>query len=353
MAKSKYVAYVGTYTHETSVGVYVYDVNVDNGVLTQQSVTPINNPSDIICSTDGKYFYSIADEGVAAFNIDADGNLTKINQEWIGGMRGCDLAIDSQNRFLFVGGYHDGRVSMMKLNKKTGAIDGIADGIFHQGIGKSVADKPLYPHVTCVKLTPDEKYLCAVDSGLHQIKVYEINYDIGKLRLVDIVRCSMGSSPLKMKFSKDGKFAYLVTEMSNEVITFKYTLKDNVPDFEQIQSVSLLCGLDEEISTGTNIKFGDDDKFIYCSVDGLNAVCMYKRDPKTGMLEYFSHNFISGDYPKSFAILPGDKYFVSLNHDTNEIRSFSVDKKEGHSLMCNPPISIAKPNSMVILEIKQ
>ena len=47
MADSKYVAYVGTYTHETSVGIYVYDVNPDTGVLTERSVAPINNPSDM------------------------------------------------------------------------------------------------------------------------------------------------------------------------------------------------------------------------------------------------------------------------------------------------------------------
>ncbi len=352
MGKNKYVAYVGTYTHETSVGIYVYDVNPSTGVLTEQSVAPINNPSDITFSHDGKFLYSIADEGVASFKIDKDGNLEKINQEWIGGMRGCDLAIDSQNRYLFVAGFHDGRVSMMKLNSD-GSIAGIADGVFHQGIGKSVADKPLYPHVTCVRLTPDEKYLCAVDSGLHQIKVYQIDYERGKLRLVDIVRCTMGSSPLKMRFSRDGKYAYVITEMSNEILTYEYDENGVVTNFEQIQSVSLLCGVDEEISTGTNIKFGDDDNYLYASVDGLNAICMYKRDAKTGKLTYFSHTFISGDYPKSFSILPKDKFFISLNHDTNEIRTFTVDKKEGHSLMQNRPIKIAKPNSIVILEIKQ
>ena len=124
------------------------------------------------------------------------------------------------------------------------------------------------------------------------------------------------------------------------------------PDFENIQTVSLLVGVDEEISTGTNVRFGEDPKFLYASVDGLNAVCMYKRDVKSGKIEYFSHSYISGDYPKSFAVLPGDKYYVSLNHDTNEIRCFTIDKKEGHSLMKNAPIKIAKPNSIVITKIK-
>ena len=76
----KYVAYVGTYTHETSVGIYVYDVNPDTGLLTEQSVAPINNPSDIINSHDNKFLYSIADEGVAAFRILENGGILSADE---------------------------------------------------------------------------------------------------------------------------------------------------------------------------------------------------------------------------------------------------------------------------------
>ena len=352
MAKSKYVAYVGTYTHETSVGIYVYDVNPSTGALTLQSVAPINNPSDINYSADGKLLYSIADEGVASFKIDKDGNLEKTSQEWIGGMRGCHLCVDSKRRYLFVAGFHDGRVSMMKL-KKDGSIEGIADGVFHKGVGKSVADRPLIPHVTCVALTPDEKYLCAIDNGLHQIKIYEVDYDLGKIKLKDIVRLAMGSGPIRMKFSADGRFAYVITENSNEILVYEYLTIDGAPEFNLVQTVSMLFGIDEEISSGTNIKLGTDDKYVYAALDGLNAVVMYKRNAKDGTLTYMAHTFISGDYPKSFAILPEDKFFVSLNHDTNEIRTFAIDKKEGYGLLKGKPISMAKPNSIVILEIAQ
>lgn len=37
MGKKKYVAYVGTYTHGTSKGIQVYDVDVENGTLTERS----------------------------------------------------------------------------------------------------------------------------------------------------------------------------------------------------------------------------------------------------------------------------------------------------------------------------
>lgn len=343
----KYVAYVGTYTHEKSVGIYIYDVDPETGVFKEKAVTEINNPSNLTISADGKILYSIADEGVSAYHIEKDGTLTKINQEWIGGMRGCHVRVDSQNRYLFLAGYHDGRVTMMKLNKD-GSIAGIADGVFHMGIGKSVAEKRLDPHVSCVELTPDEKYLCAVDAGLAQIKIYEIDYQHGKLRLVDIVRCDIDSGPRVMRFSQDGQYVYLITEMSNEIHVFKYDDKNGVPEFERIQEIPLLIGVEEEVASGTNIKCSKSDDYVFASVDGLNAVVIYKRDAKTGLLTYLSHTYISGDFPKSFSILPDEKYFVSLNHDTNEIRCFRIDFQDGHCLMCNPPISIQKPNCIQI-----
>lgn len=84
-------------------------------------------------------------------------------------MRGCYVEVDDGNRYLFVGGHHDGRVSMMHL-EADGSIGGIADGIFHKGIGRSIAQRNFVPHVDCVKLTPDQKFLCAVDNGLDQVK---------------------------------------------------------------------------------------------------------------------------------------------------------------------------------------
>ena len=54
MMEGKYVAYVGTYTHENSVGIHIYDVDELRGTLTERKVVPINNPSDLIVSHSGK-----------------------------------------------------------------------------------------------------------------------------------------------------------------------------------------------------------------------------------------------------------------------------------------------------------
>jgi len=351
MGKDKYVAYVGTYTHSKSVGIHVYDVDTDKGVLTERSVAPINNPSYVIVSKCKPILYSIADEGVVSFAIDANGDLEKINQEWIGGMRGCCLDVDSKNRYLFVGGFHDGRVTMMRLNED-GSIGDIADGIFHQGLAVGTNERRLdHPKVSCVKLTPDEKYLLAADYGLNQVKVYRIDYKRGKLRLVDIIRCTLDACPRDLEFSPDGKFLYVLTEMNNAMEVYVYTDIDDDPEFERIQQVPVIEMEFPTAMAGT-MCFSDDAKFILVGVDGLNDINYMWRDPEEGILSFEGGSPISGDYPKGVAALPGNKYYVSLNHDTDEICTFEVFFDKGYALMTSAPVAVDKPNCIQIHKLK-
>ena len=99
--EEKYVVYVGTYTHENSIGIHLYDLDAKSGEMKERKVVPINNPSDLLVSKDGRFLYSIADEGVEAFHILPDGDLEPMNKQWIGGMRGCYVEVDSKNRYLY------------------------------------------------------------------------------------------------------------------------------------------------------------------------------------------------------------------------------------------------------------
>lgn len=154
--KEKYVAYVGTYTHGSSIGIHLYDVNVEEGTLCERKVIPVNNSSHLAKSLNGKYLYSIADEGVAVFAIEPDGDLTFINKVDIDGMRGCHLSTDEEGKYLFVAGYHDGKVTVVHTHRD-GRLGSVLDGVFHKGLG-SVGERNFRPHVSCVRPTPDNKY---------------------------------------------------------------------------------------------------------------------------------------------------------------------------------------------------
>ena len=90
MKKEKYVAYVGTYTHEHSIGIHIYDLDVTKGTMQERKVINITNPSDLLVSRNKKFLYSITDDGVRAYKVLPDGDLESMNEQWIGGLlSGC------------------------------------------------------------------------------------------------------------------------------------------------------------------------------------------------------------------------------------------------------------------------
>lgn len=350
MKEEKYVAYVGTYTHENSVGIHIYDVDVEKGALKERKVVPINNPSDLVVSKNHKFLYSIADEGVEAFSIEEDGDLTPINKQWIGGMRGCYVEVDDENRYLFVGGHHDGRVSMMKL-MPDGSIGGIADGIFHKGMGRSIAQRNFIPHVDCVKLTPEQKFLCAVDNGLDQVKIYRVDYKYGKLKLIDIVRGPLESAPRMIRFSRDGKHAYILYELMNMVEVYNYSVVDDEPVFEKVQTISTATDNDDDVCAASGMEVSKSGKYLMCSNAGVNSVICYEIDEKNGMLTQVFETRVNSDYPKMLAIYPDERHYLTLNNNSNNIFSYTIDFEKGHSLQTGAGVKVDKPNCIYMLKL--
>ena len=112
----------------------IYDVDMENGRFTEKDQVEITNSSYVTISHNSKYLYSITDFGVEAYKIEKDGSLTVINQGSINGMRGCYLSTDYEDKFLFVAGYHDGKITVLRL-REDGGVGEITNEIFHKGLG--------------------------------------------------------------------------------------------------------------------------------------------------------------------------------------------------------------------------
>lgn len=350
MSKEKYVAYVGTYTHENSIGIHIYDVDVENGMMKERKVVEINNPSDLVVSKNKKFLYSIADEGVEAFSILPDGDLESINRAGIGGMRGCYVEVDDENRYLFVGGHHDGRVSMLHINED-GSLGEIADGIFHKGMGRSIAQRNFIPHVDCVKLTPDQKFLCAVDNGLDHVKVYRVDYEKGKLKPVYIIRGQMESAPRMIRFSRNGNYAYILYELSNVVEVYRYYVENNLPVFERIQTITTMAAVDDDICAASGMEVSPSGRYLYCCNSGTNSVVCYEINEETGLLTTVFNTRVNSDYPKVLAIMPDEEHFVTLNNNSNEMMFYKANYEKKYSLWMGRPIKIDKPNCIYITKL--
>jgi 6-phosphogluconolactonase len=274
-----------------------------------------------------------------------------MNVKSINGMRGCHITVTKNNRFLFVAGYHDGKVTVMRINSD-GSLDVITDELFHKGIG-SVAERNFRPHISSTTLTPDEKLLCVCDLGIDQIKLYEFDDVSGKLKLYDIIRTQLESAPRQIIFSNDGRFAYVLCELKNYIDVYECQRdEDGKLVFEFIQNIFTLRKANRINSAGTDIILTEDGSHLMVSNAGDNSVTIYNVDRETGMLTAVSSLSISGDYPKYIRLFPDEKHLMSMNHDGNTITLFSVHWDRGLLVMSGKDVHISKPNNMVIKKLE-
>ncbi len=354
MDKNKYVAYVSTYTSgmkDNIHGIKIYDVDMENGYFTEKGQVEITNSSYLTISHNSKYLYSITDFGVEAYRIEKDGSLTVINQGSINGMRGCYLSTDYEDKFLFVAGYHDGKITALRL-REDGGVGEITDEIFHKGLG-SIAERNFRPHVNCVKMTRDNKYLCAADLGMDHVNIYHLDHNSGKLKMVDVIRSEQESAPRHLKFSKDGKFLYIVHELKNYIDVYSYTeISDKNPEFEKIQTISTLNNYHAGGSAASALNLSADYKYMVSSNAGDNSVILYEIDEQTGMLNKKFCLPISGDYPKDATLFPDNRHLVSLNHLSSTMTFFDVDLEKNVIVMHGKEIKVQQPNCVIFHKLQ-
>lgn len=344
--KDKYVAYVSTYTRGSKIGLHIYDVDTKAGRFTKKDDVEITNSSYLSISHNGKYLYAITDFGVESYRIQSDGTLKGMGTASINGMRGCYLSTDYEDKYLFVAGYHDAKVTVLRINDD-GSVGEITDEMFSAGLG-SIIERSFLPHVTCAKMTRDNRYLCVCDIGMDQVKVFEFDPVSGKLKFRDMIHCDQDSAPRYIKFHKNGRFAYISHEVACKIDVYSYSNENGVPDFEKIGSVSTLN--DDYKTTGSiscAMKFSPDHKLLMCSVAGNNSVAIYKVDEKTGLLDKRLCLPVSGDYPKDVAFFPDSKHIVSLNHESNTMSFFTLNLKDNIIVMNGPFIKVPSGNCII------
>lgn len=101
----------------------------------------------------------------------------------------------------------------------------------------------------------------------------------------------------------------------------------------------------------SGLRVSPSGKYLYTSTAGDNSVSIYRIDPENGMLSEICKLPISGKYPKDIDVFPDEKTLVTLNHESNEIRFFTIDYEKGLIVMKGRPIKVDTPNCILISKV--
>ena len=286
----KTMLYAGTYTAKSSQGIYSFSFE-DGRLSSSQLFCEIKNP---------KYLTKKDNCLITVADFDFESGVALINAEG-----------DIKNKIAF-----EKRSSCFI----TSVDDDIYTANYHTGV------------VTHLKLVQDElKFINSIQiqdgAGCHQILVFHERILVPclfldrvfifdrSLKKIGSIHFNANTGPRHGVFSKDGKYLYLVSELSNEL----FVIETN--EWNIIHQIPVLMSKEIHVRDTAAIRLNDDEKFIYVSTRTKDVISVIElEDHMPTVIQTVS---CGGKHPRDFVLL--GQYLLCANKNTNEVVSFKIN----------------------------
>jgi 6-phosphogluconolactonase len=194
-------------------------------------------------------------------------------------------------------------------------------------------------------------YVYAATLGANQVLQFKFDGKTGKLSANDppAVSPEAGHGPRHMAFSPDGKYLYVLNELSGHVTQYAIDPgKGTLTIVGTISSVPAEAGLvwgvaqapvgsaaaaaapkdDKPKIWAADIQITPDGKFLYTTERTTNKIALFTVAPGTGKLAYVS-NFATEAQPRGIRIDPTGRYLVAAGEKSDRLSVYKIDQATG------------------------
>ena len=316
--------------------------------------TNVENPFFLALSPDRKFLYSIhadnfsddVNDEIAAFRLEGDtGRMKLINRQSALGTTACYLDVDATGRTLVVANYSSGSVASLPIGKD-GSLGKAPTFVQHKG--RSVnPTRQAGPHAHCFVISPDNRFVLSADLGLDQVLSYRLDADDAKLTIPrqPFVRTPAGAGPRHLTFHPNGRWVYVIHELSNAVSVLDYNKRSGV--LIERQTLSTLPADFDGTSYCADVKVTPDGRFVYGTNRGHDSIAIY-RVGKSGKLTTVAIVPSLGKGPQNLAITPDGRLLLCANMPGGNVAVFRIDSKSGGLKSVGDPIKIPSPSCIMI-----
>lgn len=328
---------VGTYTDAGSQGLYSFSFDQSTGKASGITSLNVDNPSYFTFSKDGRNIYAVSEKNNAKAVLNCigydpvKGTFAFKNSQLTHGGDPC--YVDTDGKIALTANYSAGTISVFPI-LKNGTLD---KSLLQLGSVKGGPDRSRQntPHAHCAIFAPDG-YILTTDFSGDRILCFSYNKRDKKLENHGIAaHVKAGSGPRHLVFSPNGKYAYLMSELSCNVTV--YTYKEG-----KLKELQTIDADNANARGGADIHVSPDGMFVYASTrlkgDGITIF----RVNNNGTLTRIGAQF-TGRHPRNFAITPNGKFLLVACRDDNSIEVYSRDKFTGLLKNTNQDIILSHP----------
>ena len=314
-------------------GIYRATFDTSTGKLTAaEQAAEVGSPGFLTLNPAGDKLYAVANfpggPGAIGYTFKPDGSLEVINSSPTGDGGGAHIAVHPSGKFLLTAQYGGGSTALFPLDAN-GRL-GTAKVIKHQGgsgVVKPVQEKP---HAHWVGFSPDAKFALVPDLGLDGIVIYRINLDTLTLEKHGFAASVPGGGPRHMRFSPDGKFIYLLNELSLSVTSFAWdAASGTAKQLGTVPALSAEAKGREAFNSAAEILVHPTGRFVYSSNRGHDTVSVYRADPATAALQVIQVQPVRGAFPRNINLSPDAGWLLAAGADSNTVSVHKVNPTTG------------------------
>jgi 6-phosphogluconolactonase len=320
-------------------------------LATPQPLVEASRPTIFVVSPDGRHLYvcnSGTPGGVSAYEIDRDsGALSFLNFVESVGRGPSHISLDHSGRFVLNANYGGGYVEVIAVSAD-GSLGGKTAVVEHHG--KSLnPDRQDKPYAHAFKVDPTNKFALSTDLGIDKVLVYRFDAKNGTIAPNDPAHAAVapGSGPRHIAWHPNGRFTYVIEELSNEVTVFGWDSDAGV--LTDLQTISSLPSGYTGGGTAAEIAVHANGRFLYASNRGHDSIAVFAVDEHSGLLTVLEHTKTRGKTPRYFAFDPTNEWMIVTNQDSNNAVVFRVDPRTGRLSAHGGPVSIVVPAGVAFL----
>ncbi len=337
--------FVGSYGSELTRGVYVFQLDVDNGEIIKRRQYYKSTANPTYMTRAERFIYTCyknnsgrtTDGGIWQYAaMDVQFGLTaRVHNE---GKTYEHCVIDDKRSALYAVDYYNGEVCTVPIKKMK--VVKFSQTIKHEG--KSIDEKKQdRPHPIYVAFNPEQTKVIVCDLGTDELVYYSIMED-GKLERDNehTIHVKSGNGPRKIKFSKNGKYAYVLNEIANTIEVYE----NNNDALTLIQTVDTYPkdSFDKASAAG-DMTIMESEEYLFASNRGHDSVSVFEINHENGKLEFIE--FVDTDENPRVLKIFQDRWLLVASQKGESLETWEIKPKDRHGVLfeTNYSYTIAEP----------
>lgn len=333
------VMVVGTYTDSGSYGLYSYRFDAGSGVAAVMDSVAAVNPSFAIYRDGKVYSVNEINGGQAAvetYGFDRRrGRFSLEGHLPASGADPCHLSTDGH--FLLSSNYTGGNLAVFAMDGE-GRLE--TSAVYAGSTGGPDLSRQETAHIHCSVFSPDGKYVYASDFSADRI----LRFDAGAAGIVPSLDAEGQQvsfpldpdyGPRHLVFSPDGRFFYVIGELSGTVTSFRY-------DDGNLVRTAVVDADPYDGRGSADIHLSPDGRFLYVSNRLVNDGISVFGVKEDGSLSFVAYQ-TTGIHPRNFNITPDGRYLLCACRDSDMIQVFERDAATGLLTDTGRNISVPHP----------